>query len=57
VRNHLCQGGRDDDEAVLATVNGGYGLAGMAERLLLLDGTLSAGRDGTEWVVVAKVPQ
>ncbi|GIH14365.1 two-component sensor histidine kinase [Rugosimonospora africana] len=39
------------------TVDGGYGLAGMRERLLLLDGTLSAGRTGTQWVVVAKVPQ
>ncbi len=55
----------DDDEAVsrtagrtgLATVNGRYGLAGMRERLLLLDGTLSAGRCGSTWVVEARVPQ
>jgi signal transduction histidine kinase len=41
----------------LATVNGGYGLAGIRERLLLLEGTLSAGADGGEWVVTAWVPQ
>ena len=39
------------------TANGGYGLAGMRERLLLLDGTLSAGPDGDNWVVVASVPR
>jgi signal transduction histidine kinase len=39
------------------TVNGGYGLAGMRERLLLLDGTLSAGSSADDWVVMAKVPQ
>jgi len=41
----------------LTTVNGGYGLAGMHERLLLLDGTLSAGSSADNWVVTAKVPQ
>ncbi len=41
----------------LATINGGYGLAGIRERLLLLEGTLSAGVDGAEWVVTAWVPQ
>jgi signal transduction histidine kinase len=40
-----------------ATVNGGYGLAGMRERLLLLDGTLTAGRCGSDWVVEARVPR
>jgi len=62
VSNQLSE---DDDDAVnrttgdpgLATVNGRYGLAGMRERLLLLDGTLSAGRDGGRWVVEARVPQ
>ena len=38
-------------------MNGRYGLAGLRERLLLLDGTLSAGRDGRTWVVEARVPQ
>jgi signal transduction histidine kinase len=57
VTNPLDGDGRDGDEAGLATVNSGYGLAGMRERLLLLDGTLSAGRAGSDWIVVAKVPQ
>ena len=57
VTNHLAENGHDRQEAGLATVNGRYGLAGMRERLLLLGGTLSAGRDGGEWVVVAGVPQ
>jgi signal transduction histidine kinase len=41
----------------LATVNGGYGLAGLRERLLLVGGTLRAGRDGGDWVVAAEVPR
>jgi signal transduction histidine kinase len=49
--------GRPDQRTELATVDGGYGLAGMRERLLLLKGTLSAGRTGNEWIVVARVPQ
>src|ERR1700683_1469209 len=57
VTNSLEPDGRAGDEAGLATVNSGYGLAGMRERLLLLDGTLSAGRAGSDWIVVAKVPQ
>ncbi|GAA1270389.1 hypothetical protein GCM10009579_31220 [Streptomyces javensis] len=40
-----------------ATVDGGYGLTGMRERLLLLGGTLDAGvRDG-QWRVRAGVPR
>jgi signal transduction histidine kinase len=51
-------GDRADGHAPrLATVNGRYGLAGMQERLLLLDGTLSAGRAGNDWVVLAEVPR
>jgi signal transduction histidine kinase len=57
VVNHLAENGRGGDEAELATVNGHYGLAGLRERLLLLDGTLNAGRTGSDWVVVAEVPQ
>jgi signal transduction histidine kinase len=46
-----------DGPADLGTVNGGYGLAGMRERLLLVNGTLTAGpRDG-QWVVTATLPQ
>jgi signal transduction histidine kinase len=40
----------------LSTVNAGYGLTGMRERLRLLGGTLEAGPDGTCWVVRAQVP-
>jgi signal transduction histidine kinase len=41
----------------LETVNGGYGLAGMRERLLLINGSLSAGPDHGNWVVTAQIPQ
>ena len=41
----------------MSTVNGGYGLTGMAERLRLLDGTLQAGRRGDQWVVIAALPR
>lgn len=57
VTNHLAQTGARAHEPALHTVNGGYGLAGMRERLLLLDGALSAGRQGSDWVVEATVPQ
>jgi signal transduction histidine kinase len=57
VTNQLSEDGHDRQETGLATVNGRYGLAGMRERLLLLDGTLSAGRCGSTWVVEARVPQ
>jgi signal transduction histidine kinase len=57
VRNHLGSDPHSHHEAHLATANCRYGLAGMCERLLLLNGTLSAGPDGDDWVVVAKVPQ
>jgi signal transduction histidine kinase len=42
--------------AELSTLNAGYGLTGMRERLRILDGTLEAGRDGSSWVVTAQVP-
>jgi signal transduction histidine kinase len=57
VRNQLDGDGHNGNEPQLATVNGGYGLAGMRERLLLLNGTLNAGRQGDDWLVVATVPQ
>jgi signal transduction histidine kinase len=41
----------------LEAANGGYGLAGMRERLLLINGSLSAGPDHGNWVVTAQVPQ
>jgi signal transduction histidine kinase len=57
VTNRLGEDGDGDHGPELATVNGGYGLAGMRERLLLVGGMLSAGRNGSDWAVVAKVPQ
>ncbi len=57
IRNHL-QGNRGDGrQSLLATVNGGYGLTGVRERLLLLHGALSVGAQDDDWVVVAKVPR
>lgn len=41
----------------LRTVNGGYGLTGMRERLRLLNGSLDAGRRDDEWVVTAELPR
>jgi signal transduction histidine kinase len=41
----------------LRTVNGGYGLTGMRERLRLLSGSLDAGRRDDEWVVTAELPR
>jgi signal transduction histidine kinase len=37
-------------------LNGGYGLAGMRERLLLIGGSLTAGPAGNCWTVEAQVP-
>jgi signal transduction histidine kinase len=34
----------------------GFGLAGMRERLALVNGKLEAGPDGDDWLVVAEVP-
>lgn len=49
------------DEAGAATpfssVNGGYGLTGMRERLLLINGSLTTGSDDRSWTVAALVPQ
>ena len=57
VTNHLGEDAPGGHGPGLATVNGGYGLAGMRERLLLVKGTLSAGQNGSDWVVMAKVPR
>ena len=38
------------------TINGGYGLTGMRERLRLLRGTLDAGVHGGRWIVTADLP-
>ncbi|HEU5418493.1 MAG TPA: histidine kinase [Streptosporangiaceae bacterium] len=50
-------GGQDGGEHRLSTADGGYGLTGLRERLLLLRGTLSAGRRDRDWVVEATVPR
>ncbi len=39
-----------------ATDGEGFGLAGMRERLALVGGTLTAGPNGADWLVVAEVP-
>jgi signal transduction histidine kinase len=41
----------------VSTVNGGYGLTGMRERLRLLNGTLQAGRRDNQWIVTAELPR
>jgi signal transduction histidine kinase len=57
VTNHLGEDAPGDHKPELVTVDGGYGLAGMRERLLLVGGTLSAGRNGSDWTVVARIPR
>lgn len=42
--------------AVLRTVDGGYGLTGIRERLRLLRGSLDVGVRGSEWIVAAELP-
>jgi signal transduction histidine kinase len=58
VRNDLDpEAPGSDRPADLGTVNGGYGLTGMRERLRLLNGTLEAGRSDDQWVVTAGLPR
>ena len=57
VRNDLPPGTGPDGEAGVSTVNGGYGLTGMRERLRLLNGTLQAGRRDNQWIVTAELPR
>jgi signal transduction histidine kinase len=57
VRNDLAPGSDDGHPAGVGTVNGGYGLTGMRERLRLLDGNLEAGRRDGQWVVTAELPR
>jgi signal transduction histidine kinase len=44
------------DAPVVHTIDGGYGLTGMRERLRLLRGTLEAGPNAQQWVVTADLP-
>jgi signal transduction histidine kinase len=57
VSNDLPPASCDGGGAGLSTVNGGYGLTGMQERLRLLGGTLEAGRRDREWIVTAELPR
>ena len=58
VRNDLDPSAADaGSPAGAGTVNGGYGLTGMRERLRLLNGTLEAGRSDDQWVVTAELPR
>jgi signal transduction histidine kinase len=59
VSNPLPAAGQDDPDpaAAFGTVNAGYGLPGMRERLLLISGSLTAASDGTRWTVTAQVPR
>jgi signal transduction histidine kinase len=55
VSNPLAPGSRPSPQ--VGTVNGGYGLTGMRERLRMLDGTLEAGRRDGQWIVTARLPR
>jgi signal transduction histidine kinase len=46
----------DRPSDALRTLDAGYGLTGMRERLLLLRGSLEAGQRDGQWVVVADLP-
>lgn len=56
VANELADGASACDAPVAHTVDGGYGLTGMRERLRLLRGTLAAGQRERQWVVTADIP-
>ncbi len=57
VRNDLDPLDPVSGPAAVSTVDGGYGLTGMRERLRLLNGTLEAGRRDGQWVVTAVLPR
>jgi signal transduction histidine kinase len=57
VRNDLAPGAPAGAPADVSTVNGGYGLTGMRERLRLLNGTLEAGSRDGQWIVTAELPR
>ena len=57
VRNDLVPGARAGNPPDVSTVNGGYGLTGMQERLRLLNGTLQAGCQDNQWIVTAELPR
>jgi signal transduction histidine kinase len=57
VSNDLAPGSTAGGEPAVSTVNGGYGLTGMRERLRLLNGTLEAGQRDGQWIVTAELPR
>jgi signal transduction histidine kinase len=59
ISNPLPYGGHDSPGTGIAftTVNGGYGLRGMRERLLLINGSLTAAAGDGHWTVTAQVPR
>jgi signal transduction histidine kinase len=57
IRNGLPPGTGTAGAPGMSTVNGGYGLTGMRERLRLLNGTLRAGRRDNQWIVTAALPR
>jgi signal transduction histidine kinase len=56
VLNNLTGNGTVTSQVVASTINGGYGLTGMRERLRLLNGTLQAGPQDDQWAVTAELP-
>ena len=56
IANDLAGGGADATRPRMETVDGGYGLTGMRERLKLLRGTLEVGPVGDRWIVAADLP-
>ena len=58
VANELHEAGGIPAHAVsaMSTVDGGYGLTGMRERLRLLRGSLEAGPHAHRWIVTADLP-
>jgi signal transduction histidine kinase len=56
VANELAPGAAPGPRSSGGGIDGGYGLTGMRERLLLLDGTLAAGPEAGRWTVTARLP-
>ncbi len=59
ISNPLRHGSHDSPgpRTAFGTVNGGYGLTGMRERLLLIGGSLTAASGNGRWTVTARVPR
>jgi signal transduction histidine kinase len=57
ISNPLPSGSPPGPGTAFGTVNGGYGLRGMRERLLLINGSLTAASGGGRWTVTAQVPR